>query len=298
MPERKLIKTSYEKLKKNVNRHGFGEESHLLIEDLFNASVAILAICERTVLISKVKHKSYFSFVLGGEKSRPINTELYYLEPTTAFGIFRDILRGKRHAHESSRITQAIYIVAITCCASIDVTKKSDRKTQGTIFEWLCASLMQSILDVRPARSIEVMNLDLRFGLPTDFIFDLGAEKPKFHLPVKTSTRERIIQVWAHQRVLDGVYGVGRFLAIPMILTETKLDLKKLEVTEICLPFQWRLYQMHISNLWNVCYFDAPEAYLDLDSVFPPVGVLTIGDFLMKGGRLDQLLEKHDLVKA
>jgi len=109
-------------------------------------------------------------------------------------------------------------------------------------------------------------------------VFDLGEEKPKFHLPVKTSTRERIIQVWAHQRVLDGVYGVGRFLAMPIILTETKLDSKKLEVVEICLPWQWRLYQMHIAVLWNVCYLDAPNAYLDLDTKFPRIGVSTLGD--------------------
>jgi len=127
-------------------------------------------------------------------------------------------------------------------------------------------------------------------------VFDLGEEKPKFHLPVKTSTRERIIQVWAHQRVLDGVYGVGRFLAMPIILTETKLDSKKLEVVEICLPWQWRLYQMHIAVLWNVCYLDAPNAYLDLDTKFPRIGVSTLGDALKKDGGLDELLQAHNLL--
>jgi hypothetical protein len=97
--------------------------------------------------------------------------------------------------------------------------------------------IMQGTLKVEPTRLLPVLKLDLKGSLPTDFIFDLGSEKPKFHLPVKTSTRERIIQVWAHQRVLDGVYGVGRFLAIPFILTETKLDAIKREVSEICLPW-------------------------------------------------------------
>lgn len=142
--------------------------------------------------------------------------------------------------------------------------------------------MIQSSLNVAPQRSLPVLNLDLKGELPTDFVFDLGAERPKFHLPVKTSTRERIIQVWAHQRVLDGVYGTGRFLALPIILTETKLDTKKLEVVEICLPWQWRLYQMHIANLWNVCYLDAPASYLALDETFPRIGVATIGDILKK----------------
>jgi hypothetical protein len=184
----------------------------------------------------------------------------------------------------------------MTCCAGRDVASKGDQKTPGTIFEWLCAAVVEACLKVSPLKSLPVLNLDLRGDLPTDFVFDLGEEKPKFHLPVKTSTRERIIQVWAHQRVLDGVYGVGRILAMPMILTETKLDSKKLEVVEICLPFQWRLYQMHIANLWNVCYLDAPQAYLNLDTKFPRIGVSTIGDALKKNGRLDELLNYHGLL--
>lgn len=184
----------------------------------------------------------------------------------------------------------------MTCCAGRDVASDGDQKTPGTIFEWLCAAVVQAALNVAPKRALPVLNLDLNGELPTDFVFDLGEEKPKFHLPVKTSTRERIIQVWAHQRVLDGVYGVGRFLAMPVILTETKLDAKKLEVVEICLPWQWRLYQMHVSNLWNVCYLDAPAAYLELDKKFPRIGVATIGDVLKKGGRLDALLNLHSLL--
>ena len=180
-------------------------------------------------------------------------------------------------------------------CERAPLISKSDRKTQGTIFEWLCAALIQAALRVIPRRSLPVLNLDLKGELPTDFVFDLGEEKHKFHLPVKTSTRERIIQVWAHQRVLDGVYGVGRFLAMPIILTETKLDTRKREVVEICLPWQWRLYQMHIANLWNVFYLDAPAQYLELDTKFPRIGFATLGEGLKAGGRLDGLLAAHGL---
>jgi hypothetical protein len=49
----------------------------------------------------------------------------------------------------------------------------------------------------------------------------LGDGKNRIHLPVKTSTRERVIQAWAHQRVLDGVYGVGRFKGVLVALAET-----------------------------------------------------------------------------
>ena len=81
---------------------------------------------------------------------------------------------------------------------------------------------------------------DERSTLPTDFIFDLGPKQLKFHVPGKTSTRERAVQVWAHQSILNGVYGEGRFKGILVALAETKLDLNKLEVVEICLPDQCR----------------------------------------------------------
>jgi hypothetical protein len=115
--------------------------------------------------------------------------------------------------------------------------------------------------------------------LPTDFIFDLGPGRAKFHLPVKISTRERVIQVWAHQRVLDGVYGTGRILGTPVILTETKTDKRTRLVTEICLPDQWLIYQMHIAQLKRVYYLDLPIAYEQLNTVFPPLRVREFGHF-------------------
>lgn len=50
--------------------------------------------------------------------------------------------------------------------------------------------------------------------------------------------------LWAHQKLLDGVYGIERFMGIPVLLAETKTDNKKKEVVEICLPEQWRVYQL------------------------------------------------------
>ena len=290
------MKSAYEALKKVVNRSGFGPECHVLIKKLVKASAEELSRCKRLHLVSKVAGKSYFAFERSKRRSRPVNAELFDARSTKALEMFQGILEGNRREFASVEITRSIYTVAMTCCAGRDVASDGDQKTPGTIFEWLCAAAVQAALNVTPKRSLSVLNLDLKGELPTDFVFDLGVEKPKFHLPVKTSTRERIIQVWAHQRVLDGVYGVGRFLAMPIILTETKLDAKKLEVVEICLPWQWRLYQMHIANLWNVCYLDAPAAYLELDAKFPRIGVATIGDVLKKRGRLDALLSAHGLL--
>ena len=122
--------------------------------------------------------------------------------------------------------------------------------------------------------------------LQTDFIFNLGKGRPKFHMPIKTSTRERAIMLWAHQRLLDGVYGTDRFMGTPVLLAETKTDSAKREVVEICLPEQWRLYQLYIAKLRRIYYLDLPSAHGKLSDVFPPISVKPFGDFFVEWKRL------------
>lgn len=284
------MKAPYNTLKKLVGKKGFGPDCHPALTALYEEAATMLRHCQRLPLKSAVTGKTYFSFERSSIKSRAVNSALFDDAPGTALRVFADLLANQGRQHKATTITRSIYTVAMSCCAGWDILSPKDRKTQGTIFEWICAAIMQAFLQVVPERSQPVLNLDLSGKLPTDFIFNLGSDKPRLHLPVKTSTRDRVIQVWAHQRVLDGVYGVGRFLAMPIVLTETKLDAKTLEVSEICLPWQWRIYQMHIACLWNVFYLDAPAAHLDLDTRFPRVGVTTLGEGLCAGGRLDRLL--------
>jgi len=285
------MKPTYRILQKHIAKNGVGGSSHPLLLELFSKASNVLDAKERETLNSKVEGKSYFAFGDKNYRSRPIESSLFSDSSKDTASTVKEILAGNRANFTSEEITSNLYTFAITLCAAQDVSSKGDRKTQGTMFEYVCAAVMRSALGITPTRKLEILNLDLKGDLPTDYVFDLGAEQPKFHFPVKTSTRERVIQVWAHQRVLDGVYGVGRFLATPFILTETKLNNKTNEVIEICLPWQWRLYQMHIATIWNFCFFDAPKSYLALDNVFPRVPVSTIGDFLVEGGRLDGLLE-------
>jgi hypothetical protein len=196
-------------------------------------------------------------------------------------------LDKKRFAgFDAYRITRLIYSVAISFCCYIDITKQGDQKTPGTFFEYLIGHLFARRLGLNPTTRLKVLNLDMDTTLPTDFIFNLGKDRAKFHLPIKTSTRERVIQVWAHQRVLDGVYGTGRFLGTPVILTETKTDKKRGEVIEICLPEQWRIYQMHIAQLKRVYYLDVPIVYDRLNAVFPPISVKPFGDFFLEADSL------------
>jgi len=234
---------------------------------------------DKRELISKVAGKTYFSFDNGVRTSRPINTALFDESGGAAKLFMEKLLHNAVTDLSSDDITSACYTIAMSFISLIDVEKQGDQKTPGTYFEYFICHLFARSFGVDPQTRINVLNLDRPASLPTDWIFDLGKGQPKFHLPVKTSTRERVIQVWAHQRVLDGVYGVGRFIGTLACLAETKLDSRTREVVEICLPDQWRIYQMFIAQLQRVYYLDVPKPYEPLSRDFPRIHVKPFGVF-------------------
>ena len=286
-------KSIYESLKGHVERKSHGHATRDLLLELIEKSILAINQSERRDLTSRVPGKMYYAVCGDGRRSRPINTGLFDPDASLVVERMTQILERRHQSLSAQEITATIYTAAISFCAYRDITSDNDQKTPGTYFEYLCAAVMTSILKVPSRTSLSVLNLGMETSLPTDFIFDLGDEKPKFHVPVKTSTRERVIQVWAHQRVLDGVYGTGRFLGLPIVLAETKTTSRTDEVTEICLPKQWRLYQMHVAQMWRIAYLDIPAAYLPLATVFPPVPVVTLGELLVNDGDVTKLVEKH-----
>ena len=253
--------------------------SHLF-QKLYYESEHLLSSRDKIPLNSQISNKDYFSYKENKKLTRPINKNLYDNVTDDIVNTFFEKLKDNAVADlKSNDITAIVYRIAIDFCATIDIIKESDQKTPGTYFEYLMGHLFSIHFEVKPRNQVEVLNLDMKSKLPTDFIFDLGTNRPKFHVPVKTSTRERVVQVWAHQRVLDGVYGNGRFIGLLTCLAETKLDHKTKEVIEICLPDQWRLYQLFISQLKRVYYLDIPQKYLELNNYFPKIHVKQLGEF-------------------
>lgn len=278
---------SYNLLRENFSKDIKSPANRALLGNSFRASLDFLSALHREPLISAVSGKNYFAFSDGKKVSRAVNADLF-VDDCAEWDAFEAAIKKKKSpkGFDADRLTRLIYSVAISFCCYIDLTRVGDQKTPGTFFEYLIAHLFAWRLDVNPTNRIQVLNLDMETFLTTDFIFDLGRERPKFHLPVKTSTRERVIQVWAHQRVLDGVFGTGRFLGTPVFLTETKTDKTRKIVTEICLPAQWRIYQMHIAQLKRVYYLDVPVSYEKLNQVFPPVHVRQFGEFFFEAQAL------------
>jgi hypothetical protein len=284
------ILDKYERMKRTL---GEAEGTALICEIVAESITFLRRETKRLPLRSLVEEKNYFAFRHGDSTarvSRPVNEALFISDGRVLLELLEKLKANPSLSWLSADgCNRFLYTLAMSFCAFNDVTSDGDKKTPGTYFELLVGHLMTLTFGVKPRKKVEVLTVeDERSTLPTDFIFDLGPKQLKFHVPVKISTRERAVQVWAHQRMLNGVYGEGRFKGLLVALAETKLDLRKMEVVEICLPDQWAVYQRFVARMDRIYYLDLPEKYATLALKFPYIPVKTFGDFFK---------EKETLVK-
>lgn len=263
-----------------------GDDTSDRLANLAVAAKGFLSTITRKDLESKVPGKQYFMFrdEERGKTSRPVNPGLFddNLDRETIDRVLACDVEGRT----SDEITKAVYTLAMSYCASADILKSSDQKTPGTYFEFLIGHIVSRRLGVNPDKQITVPTLDETVTLPTDFVYNLGEGKNRVHLPIKISTRERVVQVWAHQRVLDGMHGVARFKGVLMVMAETNKQKEK-SVTEVCLPNQWTAYQMYIAQMFRVYYLDLPDKYVALKDRYPFIQVKQFGDFFFEVEKIE-----------
>lgn len=227
-------------------------------------------------LESKVTDKNYFMFRHKEKTSRPINTDLF--DRSVDDSAVLRILRGDVDGIAFAELQKLLYTSAMSYCATTDLTKTNDKKSPGTFFEIFTGHLVAGQFGVNPERHTEVPSLDIQNTLPTDYVFDLGPGCNRIHLPIKTSTRERVVQVWAHQRVLDGLHGTNRFKGLLVAMTETNKQ-NDSSVVEVCLPGQWAVYQMYIAQMHRIYYLDVPQKYSVLNNTYPFIHVSPFAAF-------------------
>lgn len=279
--------TSVESLYQNLKRRALDnysstEVSQLIAEITLGAAEYLLNECFNIELKSLVKDKKYLCFSdKRGKLSRPINQELFSLNSLEIKDICKDFISENLEEISIYSLSKLLYTIGFCFPLYIDIIKNNDKKTPGTFFEILIGHIFAKRFGTNPRKKLEipVVSSEVPKYLPTDLIFDLPVESYGLHVPIKSTTRERVIQVWAHQRILDSVYGSGRFRGILVVASETKLDSRRKEVIEICLPSQWRIYQLHIAEMKRIYYLDPPQVYLNLNELFPFLKVKSFAEF-------------------
>lgn len=256
-----------EDLHKDIKRQYDSGNSPL--DDIFALAVLCIKMLEG---IDKVSYlhaggKSYFVFTDGKEVSRPVRSDLYIADFSLLEHTWIKMINAIRPedmivSMSSSEINSVIYTAVIGFASAYDIWKKSSRKTPGTHFEVLLGSLISSVLpDFARTKFIGIPGQSE--SVSTDIVF--GTDRGGIVIPAKITTRERIVQPYAHQRILDSVFPVGSYQSVLMCVSETQRDEKTQSVNEICVPGTIRLFQAHLSKLRSIYYLDPPTRYLDRD---------------------------------
>lgn len=271
MPEQ--LARQYDKLRRIATQALGGPDIAVLICEMAAYARGLLNRAERITLTSRVADKRYFGY-RGQAPSRPINEDLY-AEGDDVFNRLLEALRAGFRDTSEHDIVRSTYTAAYSVFAANEIHAVG-RKASATFFEILIGHIVARAVAVAPRK--KVVTPETGKPLPTDFVFDPGPTKRKLHLPIKTITRERAVQAWAHQQVLESIFGREMYCGVLVVASETKLNSKTGEVIEICVPQQWQMFQDRLAHLSRVYYLDPPAIYLALAESNPRVEVRSFGE--------------------
>lgn len=240
----------------------------------------LLSSCQRTALVSRVPGKTYFSFKNQNVVARPANAEYFLLDTALINSYWGKWIADTITPSEFAMLT---YTVALAPCLAMELFDRQNKKGPATSFECYIGHLFAKAVGVNPTQKVQLPVHGKSVLMTMDFLFDMGNGRRKVHLPVKMSSRERVVQAWAHQRMLDSAYGSQTYQGVLVLFSETKLDSRSLEVVEICVPDQWLAYQTLLAKMNRIYYFDVPARYRKLTQDFPQViNIKQFGEFFQE----------------
>lgn len=278
------LRTAYELVKRQLKLDIVSDATGRAIHDFALLSLRFLqSECTSVDLTSRVPGKRYVSYVrkdAAASLSRPANAAIFNPDADLVSRQWQSWWDGKISRDDLARMS---YSIALAPCLALELFDRQNKKGPATYFECLIGHIFAKAIGVNPHKkaTLQVEGQDVRMTM--DFLFDMGEKNRHIHLPVKMSTRERVVQAWAHQRLLDGAFGLNKYRGIMVCFTETKLDLRKREVVEICVPDQWLAYQSLLAKMDRIYYFDVPTRYQQLADRHPNViWIKQFGEFFIE----------------
>jgi hypothetical protein len=229
--------------------------------------------------------KDYVAYEINGVRSRPIRSDLYIPDPD----IFeKEWVKFASNSDNSDldasckRANTVIYTLIQSFSGLIDIYKPGSRKTPGTLFEMIVGVVLVNFSGLKMAKQIPVPGE--KFMVPTDIVLlqPPDISKPNLVIPTKITTRERIVQPFVHQRILDEVFGPDKYKSVLVMVSELQRDDEgRKGLNEICVPNQIGMYQKYLGHLSGMYYLDIPHSYVvsDFSKTIP---VRTLGELIFK----------------
>lgn len=215
--------------------------------------------------------------------SRPIRKDLFCANAKTFLAEWKRLsdqaMKGSgKVSHE--KLDETLYTAVTSFAVAYDLYKPTSRKTPGTFFEIIVGELLGAVTRLPRGKQIDLPDTD--YKVPTDIVLMGAPGKPSLVIPTKITTRERIVQPWAHQRILADVYG-KQYRSILVCVSELQRDGDK-GINEICVPGQVKGFQKHLAQMSGMYYLDVPASYVtdDMKKVIAvkPLSFLFNGDLI------------------
>lgn len=257
---------------------------------------------------------SYYSYSIEGNFSRPIRPDLFIDDSLAFTEAYEDLLRGYNKVPAEWSIAEAacansvIYtgVMAIACC--FDLWQRGSRKTPGTFFEILMAGVLKELfselyfskhiplteffedvdlaeitgdsVDMGSTTDAGVEHEESASSLSTDLVIKNTQSGKGLVIPLKITTRERIVQPFAHQRILNSAFGSDRFTSFIVCISETQQDAKNEKVKQVCVPGTIKLFQKYLAPIGGLYYCDVPQRY-DADDMQKIISTKSVGNFFI-----------------
>lgn len=242
--------------------------------------------------ISGASLKNYSVFIEKGIYSRPFIEDMY-ISSVNNFHFEWDNLINNINTtmrtidYNKDIVDDTIYTTIMSFCITYDLFKNASRKTPGTYYEIILGSILSKLLpDFERKKYIKIP--DSHEIISTDIVFEKN-NMVKLVIPAKITTRERIVQPYAHQRILNSIFGHNQYKSILSCVSETQRD-KDEKINDICVPGTIALFQKHLAELSGIYYLDPPQRYLEM-AVCRLVPVKKLSNLLC--GDLPILLEEN-----
>lgn len=257
---------------------------------------------------------AYYSYSIEANISRPVRPDLFMYDSSVFAKAYEELLNGYHKipsewsSSERESANKVIYtgVMSIACC--YDLWQRGSRKTPGTFFEILMAAVLKELFSefyfskhIPLTEFLEDVNLGEMTGdvsegssaneagadseesassLSTDLVIKNVQTGKGLVIPLKITTRERIVQPFAHQRILDSAFGIGRFTSFVVCISETQQDAKNVKVNQVCVPGTVKLFQKYLAPIGGLYYCDVPQRYdaYDMQRVIP---IKSVGDFFI-----------------
>ena len=250
--------------------------------------------------------KKFVVFTRPGEPrpfSRAMNTRLFIEDGEEFYERWQRFLAHLRHCAgqtqlvgiEVEEVNSLFHSAVIGFGAGMDLFSGGNRKAPGTFLEMAVGPTIAILTGRRERGQVTLPDpgTGVEERIPVDLHFAaLESDppgSPTLVVPTKISTRERISQVFIHQRMLDALRPGGYRSAlvacnenntrIPSGLPAADRTPENCSLTDTLVPGTIRKYQRLVAPIHGMFYTDPPASYLNGQRAGLP-SVRTFGDLL------------------